>query len=135
MSHTGDGEEEAFIRAALYSHAYYKALGKWRELARRAASLIRKRYPDARVYVYGSVVEGRYTAASDLDLLVLTQNATGRARDTAELTLWLEDELGVPPGLLHLVVIKPGSPDEERFFKAMRIKAVEVEPEDGDGDV
>ena len=125
MAHTGD-EEEAFIKAALHNHAYYKALSRWRELARKAASLIRKRYPDARVYVYGSVIEGRYTAANDLDLLVVTQRSTGRARDTAELTLWLEDKLGVPPGLLHLVVIKPGSPDEERFFKAMRIKTVEV---------
>jgi len=45
------------------------------EVARRVKGIVRSIDPDARVYVFGSVVRGDYTASSDIDLLVVTSNA------------------------------------------------------------
>lgn len=46
-------------------------LGDYRAVASQVKELVQARWPQARLYVFGSVVEGRYTAASDIDLLVV----------------------------------------------------------------
>ena len=51
---------------------YY--LRNYLEVAERVKDLVRSIDPDARVYVFGSVVRGDYTASSDIDLLVVTPN-------------------------------------------------------------
>jgi uncharacterized protein len=48
-------------------------LRNFRELAKQAKELILKMDPEAIVYVFGSVVSGRYTGGSDIDLLVVSR--------------------------------------------------------------
>lgn len=43
----------------------------WREAAKTVARAAKKLYPEAEVYVIGSVAEDRFTATSDLDILVV----------------------------------------------------------------
>ncbi len=43
------------------------------EVARRVKEIVRRIDPNARVYVFGSVVRGKYTAASDIDILIVTE--------------------------------------------------------------
>lgn len=52
----------------------YEALRNYREIAERVKMLVLEEDPQAKVYVFGSVVRGRYTAASDIDILVVTTN-------------------------------------------------------------
>lgn len=44
----------------------------YREVAKKVGSIVERFDPEARVYVFGSVVRGNYTAASDIDILVVT---------------------------------------------------------------
>ncbi|RLG48847.1 MAG: nucleotidyltransferase domain-containing protein [Thermoproteota archaeon] len=48
-----------------------ESLRNWRSVAAAVKEAVLRRCPDARIYVFGSVVEGRITAASDLDVLVV----------------------------------------------------------------
>jgi predicted nucleotidyltransferase len=118
---------DSLAKTLQYGYERYRLLKRWREIARKVAEKIRERFPDAEVYVFGSVVEERYTAASDIDILVVTKHAPKRLRDKVDIILWLEDGLGLPPSLLDLHIVAPGSEDYEWFFKALRIKAIKVE--------
>lgn len=48
-----------------------KRLKNYREIARRVRDIVKEKYENARVIVFGSVVEGRITALSDIDLLII----------------------------------------------------------------
>ncbi|MCR8432639.1 MAG: nucleotidyltransferase domain-containing protein [Candidatus Korarchaeota archaeon] len=41
-------------------------------IARKVKNIVLMYAPDAKVYVFGSVVEGKYTAGSDIDILIVT---------------------------------------------------------------
>lgn len=43
-------------------------------VARKVKNIIKNVDPGAKVYVFGSVVKGTYTGASDIDILVITEN-------------------------------------------------------------
>jgi predicted nucleotidyltransferase len=45
---------------------------KYREVAEKVKEIARKIAGDAKVYVFGSALTGRYTAASDIDILIVT---------------------------------------------------------------
>lgn len=53
-----------------------KNLEKWRDVAKRVKDIVVAIDPEARVYVFGSVVKGKYTAASDIDILVVTSKTS-----------------------------------------------------------
>jgi len=42
-------------------------------IARQAKEIVRKFDPKAKVYVFGSIVRGRYTGVSDIDIMVVTE--------------------------------------------------------------
>ncbi len=46
-------------------------LKNYREIARRVKKIVTEKCGDARVLVFGSVVEGKVTALSDIDILVI----------------------------------------------------------------
>jgi predicted nucleotidyltransferase len=50
---------------------FFELRNTWRQAARIVAEAVRELYPEAEVYVIGSVAEGRFTAFSDLDILVV----------------------------------------------------------------
>ena len=43
----------------------------YRDIARKVKKIVRERCGDARILVFGSVVEGKVTALSDIDILVI----------------------------------------------------------------
>ena len=51
-------------------------LRNYREVAELVKEVVRKIDPGAEVYVFGSVVTGRYTGASDIDVLVITEDVS-----------------------------------------------------------
>jgi predicted nucleotidyltransferase len=51
-------------------------LGNYREVSKRVKKMVRESWKDAEVYVFGSVVEGRVTAGSDIDILVVADGVT-----------------------------------------------------------
>lgn len=49
-----------------------KAMRDYVKVAEKVKDIALKCVPDAKVYVFGSVVEGKYTASSDIDILIVT---------------------------------------------------------------
>ncbi|MCX8205113.1 MAG: nucleotidyltransferase domain-containing protein [Candidatus Nezhaarchaeota archaeon] len=56
-----------------------RAMRDYLEVAKRVKEIALEHAPDAKVYVFGSVVEGKYTAGSDIDILVVTSIEEGEA--------------------------------------------------------
>jgi predicted nucleotidyltransferase len=52
----------------------YNQLKNWKEIAKRVKEIVSRIDPSAEIYVFGSVVRGEYTGASDIDILVITNN-------------------------------------------------------------
>jgi predicted nucleotidyltransferase len=48
-------------------------LSKFREVARAVKELVVQVDPEARVYICGSLLRGRFTASSDIDILVVSE--------------------------------------------------------------
>lgn len=56
-----------------YKNIITKYLKNYRSIAERVKSIAMKYDPEVEVYVFGSIVRGTYTAASDIDILVVTK--------------------------------------------------------------
>ena len=84
---------------------------------------VRKLLPDARVYLFGSVVEGNYVPGkSDIDVLVVVEKAPKTASELVELRLKVLEGIDFfSPFEVHVV-------DEKRFelYKKMCKKLVRV---------
>ena len=49
-----------------YEDTLLEYLQNYMKIARKVKEIVKKVDPNARVYVFGSVVKGKYTAASDI---------------------------------------------------------------------
>ena len=55
-----------------YERRLLEYLRHYREVGSEVKRILKKFDPNVKVYVFGSVVRGRFTAASDIDILVVT---------------------------------------------------------------
>jgi predicted nucleotidyltransferase len=51
-------------------------LANYRDVSKKVKEIVRESWGGARVYVFGSVLEGRYTAGSDIDILVVAEGVS-----------------------------------------------------------
>ncbi|MBO3810197.1 MAG: nucleotidyltransferase domain-containing protein [Candidatus Brockarchaeota archaeon] len=56
-----------------------EALSNPVEVGRRVKKLVLKFWPNAKVYIFGSSVRGKYTASSDIDILIVEDVDYGEA--------------------------------------------------------
>lgn len=76
---------------ALMARWYYELVSTWRWAAGIVARAAKRLYPGARVYVFGGAAEGRLTAVSDVDVLVVLPREPGpRERLRAKLRIMEE---------------------------------------------
>jgi len=66
---------------------YREFFGRVWEFLAEVKEQVLKLLPDAEVYLFGSVARGRYTAASDIDILVVTGLAERELIDRAKAKL------------------------------------------------
>lgn len=57
-----------------YEERITEYLKNYMQIALKVKEIIKKIDQDAKIYVFGSVVRGKYTASSDIDILVITNN-------------------------------------------------------------
>ena len=95
-----------------------RVLENWREVAARVAEVVRRVLPGARVCVFGSVVEGKYTAASDIDILVV---ADVDAETAARVRAAVYSEVDAP---VELHIASPAQ--YERWYARFVEKCVDV---------
>lgn len=63
-------------------------LGNYKEIAKDVAKMVRGSWRDARIYVFGSVIEGRYTAGSDIDILVVVDGVGREEADSLKAKIY-----------------------------------------------
>lgn len=89
--------------------AWLRALMEWPRLASIVACAAQKAAPGSEVYVTGGAAEGRLTAASDIDIVIVVGDRDPGFREAVELRARIIEEaerLGLPmyaPIDLHIV--------------------------------
>lgn len=51
-------------------------LDNYREIGRRVKGMVNVVWKDANVYIFGSVIDGKYTAMSDIDMLIVVEGVS-----------------------------------------------------------
>ncbi len=108
----------------IYVESGKKALNHLRNyvsIAKKVKEVIRTYWPKAKVYVFGSVLGGRYTAASDIDILVVL-NEKPNPKEVVEVkaTIYMEFDA---PIQLHVVTEE----ELESWYKRFIDEMVEVD--------
>jgi len=57
-----------------YGRKRLEQLKNYRQIAQKVREIAQKRLGNIEVYVFGSVIENKATASSDIDLLIITEN-------------------------------------------------------------
>ena len=57
-----------------YGRKRLEQLKNYRQIAQKVKEIVQKRLGNIEVYVFGSVIENKATASSDIDLLIITEN-------------------------------------------------------------
>lgn len=55
-------------------------LAKSTEIAKLIKKLIQKSHPKAKIYLFGSTINGKYTASSDIDILIISNEITQKRK-------------------------------------------------------
>lgn len=79
-----------------------EALKNWRGTAEKVAEAAR-RLRNVQVVVFGSIVEDKFTASSDIDILIMSEDIPKGAIKRAWLKKAIEERAGLPP--IHPVEI------------------------------
>jgi len=104
-----------------------RELSKWRKVAKMVAEAAEEVLGSVEVYVVGGVAEGRFTAASGLDVLILARNVPPTSKK-----LWIAAEIreraihkGAPlyyPLNLHIYNKQDFDSLKKYYKKMIRIK-------------
>lgn len=70
---------------------------RWREYVAKLAVAVKNVLPDSRIYVFGSVVKGEATAASDIDVLIVSNAVPKSGLERAGLKVRIEEAAALPP--------------------------------------
>lgn len=81
-------------------------LREWKNLAERVARIIKELIPNAEVYVFGSIVAGRITGSSDLDILIVIPNDLCERDIHTYLSIKLEEALNSTSYIVDLHVVR-----------------------------
>ena len=121
-------EVSRLLKALEYGYRRYRMIREWRRLVEKLKSVAREVLgPDTRVCVFGSVVRGRYTAASDVDVLIVSPRVPSDWRSRAELKIALEEALGIgplDPNPLEIHLVRSG--EESWYLEHLGIECVDV---------
>ncbi len=98
--------EEAVIRVRT---AVLRELLRWREVLPAVVNAVKRVLGDVEIYVFGSAIEGKLTADSDIDIAIVLDEVPRRGLDRASIidAIWSElEKKGIPwwyPLELHLL--------------------------------
>lgn len=77
---------------------------EWEKIAGRVALIVKQLIPEAEVYVFGSVVTGKVTGSSDIDVLVVVPGNLSEREIHTYLSMKLEEHLGPLSYIIDLYV-------------------------------
>jgi len=79
------------------SLSIYKILEDWKDIVKALTNSAKEILGDAEVVPFGSIVEGKATATSDLDILVIVKDLPKSALNKAQIIGKIEEATGLPP--------------------------------------
>lgn len=106
---------------------FYELRDTWRNVAELIAKVAKRLYPEAKVYVFGSVAEGTFTATSDLDILIVLPHDPDpreRLRIKMQLLLTAFDE-GLP--IHYLVDLHVTGPEGFKEYKRYARRMIQID--------
>jgi len=102
-----------------YENTILEYLRNYMKVASEVKEIIKGIDSNAKVYVFGSVVKGRYTATSDIDILVVTERIEEKYRMMVEVYKRIK-----APVELHITTPKKFASWYRRFIKSEEIVEV-----------
>ncbi|WP_048152012.1 nucleotidyltransferase domain-containing protein [Palaeococcus ferrophilus] len=111
---------EAMIERGRKRYLMIKNYGRYLPAIKRACEAV---FGECELYVFGSVLIGKFTAGSDVDLLIKVKKVPKSLRKRAELEARIEELAGLPdyhPFELHIV-------DNEGFRRYRELLNVKLE--------
>ncbi len=85
---------------------YFENLDLYLKLIKERIKVI---FPDAKIYLFGSVVEGRTHPHSDIDVAIVTDNIPKNVRELARIKIKVLEGLEFSPFELHILSEKEWS--------------------------
>ena len=99
-----------------------KFFKRYRDYAKMIKEVAIKELKDARVFVFGSVIEGKHTPSSDIDVLVVSPNMPKSMEERAKIRAKMLRRVGViAPFEIHLV-----NPKEFEWYRKFVKKFEEI---------
>jgi len=110
---------DVFVKIAKEERKYFE---NYMEYAKKIKKIAEMLLGDVEVFVFGSVVEGKHTPASDIDILICSKNAPKKMEDKAKITGRILREIDVfAPFEIHIV-----TPEEFEWYRRFLRKTVKV---------
>lgn len=75
----------------------YEILKNWKSITQALANSAKKILGDVEVVPFGSIIEGKATAMSDLHILIVAKDLPKNAFERAQIQGKIEEETGLPP--------------------------------------
>jgi hypothetical protein len=98
---------------------YFRNYTKYAKMAKKVAE---RELQDVRVFVFGSVVKGQATPASDIDLLIVSKSTPPSMKERAKIKAKILTKIGIfAPFEIHIVDEK-----EFRWYERFIDKKVEI---------
>ncbi len=99
-----------------------KYFERYREYAKKIKEIAKSELSDVKVFVFGSVIEGKHTPSSDIDILVVSKNMPKSMGDRAKIRAKILKEIGITsPFEIHLV-----NPKEFEWYRRFIKKFEEI---------
>ncbi len=114
--------EESLLQTGRKRYLMIKNYRRYLPAIKRACEEV---FGECELYVFGSVLTGKFTAGSDVDILIKVKNAPKSLREKAELEVKIEELAGLPyyhPFEFHIV-------DEKifrRYVEVLKVNPVKV---------
>jgi len=103
-------------------------LQKWKEIVRKVLEAVHETLGDVPVYVFGSVVNGSYTALSDVDVAITLNKVSEKADDRVEIILKIFDKIeDICPWIDCPLEIHLLTPMKKEILERGEAKFVEIE--------
>ena len=102
-----------------------KFIDEWEKWAEKIAIAAKEILGECEVYVFGSVVEGKATGGSDVDILIICDKVPKKGKDRADIIVKIEELANLPlfhPFEIHIVDKKEANWYWKHIKKAVRIR-------------
>lgn len=103
----------------------YKLVKKYKQFLEPIKKACFDFLPNAQIYLFGSALRGELVAASDIDILIVTEKEFKNQMERAKIIIGIEDKVGLPfvhPFEFHLM----STTEYSKFVKITKTQLKEI---------